>query len=204
MIRPVSNPLSPTGGVVGLWGSLAPDGCITKVAGLKHTRHRGPARVFDGEEACFAAVQAEDYKPGDVLVIRYEGPKGGPGMREMLSTTAAIYGQGVENIALITDGRFSGATRGLCVGHVGPEAAVGGPIALVQNGDIISIDPEAGTIELEVDPIELENRRRHWTPRTHNYNSGAIWKFAQLVGPAHLGALTHPGFKAETHVYADI
>jgi dihydroxy-acid dehydratase len=174
------------------------------VAGLKHNKHRGPARVFDGEEACFAAVQAEDYKPGDVLVIRYEGPKGGPGMREMLSTTAAIYGQGVENIALITDGRFSGATRGLCVGHVGPEAAVGGPIALVKDGDIISIDPEAGTIELEVDPIELENRLRHWSPRPHNYNSGAIWKFAQLVGPAHLGALTHPGFKAETHVYADL
>jgi dihydroxy-acid dehydratase len=204
VIRPVSNPLTPTGGVVGLWGSLAPDGAIVKVAGLKHNKHRGPARVFDGEEACFAAVQAEDYKSGDVLVIRYEGPKGGPGMREMLSTTAAIYGQGVENIALITDGRFSGATRGLCVGHVGPEAAVGGPIALVQNGDIISIDSEAGTIELEVDPIELENRFRHWTPRPHNYNSGAIWKFAQLVGPAHLGALTHPGFKAETHIYADL
>ncbi len=204
VIRPVSNPLSPTGGVVGLWGSLAPDGAIVKVAGLKHNKHRGPARCFDGEDACFAAVQAEDYKPGDVLVIRYEGPKGGPGMREMLSTTAAIYGQGVENIALITDGRFSGATRGLCVGHVGPEAAVGGPIALVKDGDIISIDPEAGTIELEVDPIELENRRRHWQPRPHNYNSGAIWKFAQLVGPAHLGALTHPGFAAETHVYADL
>ena len=204
VIRPVSNPLSPTGGVVGLWGSLAPDGAIVKVAGLKHNKHRGPARVFDGEEACFAAVQAEDYKPGDVLVIRYEGPKGGPGMREMLSTTAAIYGQGVENIALITDGRFSGATRGLCVGHVGPEAAVGGPIALVRDGDIIAIDPEAGTIELEVDPIELENRRRHWSPRPHNYNSGAIWKFAQLVGPAHLGALTHPGSQAETHIYADL
>jgi dihydroxy-acid dehydratase len=189
---------------VGLWGSLAPEGGIVKVAGLKHQVHRGPARVFDGEQACFEAVSNSDYKEGDVLVIRYEGPKGGPGMREMLSTTAAIYGQGVENIALITDGRFSGATRGLCVGHVGPEAAVGGPIALVQNGDIISIDSEAGTIELEVDPIELENRFRHWTPRPHNYNSGAIWKFAQLVGPAHLGALTHPGFKAETHIYADL
>ena len=204
VIRPVSNPLSPTGGVVGLWGSLAPDGGSVKVAGLKHQVHRGPARVFDGEAACFEAVSNRDYKEGDVLVIRYEGPKGGPGMREMLSTTAAIYGQGVENIALITDGRFSGATRGLCVGHVGPEAAVGGPIALVQDGDIISIDATKGTIELEVDPIELENRRRHWQPRGHDYNSGAIWKFAQLVGPAYLGATTHPGAAKETHIYADI
>ncbi|MGR4866426.1 dihydroxy-acid dehydratase [Caulobacter sp. LARHSG274] len=204
VIRPVSNPLSPTGGVVGLWGSLAPDGGIVKVAGLKHQVHRGPARVFDGEAACFEAVSNRDYKEGDVLVIRYEGPKGGPGMREMLSTTAAIYGQGVENIALITDGRFSGATRGLCVGHVGPEAAVGGPIALIQDGDIISIDATQGTIDLEVDPIELENRRRHWQPRGHDYNSGAIWKFAQLVGPAYLGATTHPGAAKETHVYADI
>jgi dihydroxy-acid dehydratase len=204
VIRPVSSPLSPTGGVVGLWGSLAPDGAIVKVAGLKHTKHRGPARVFDGEEACFAAVEARQYKEGEVLVIRYEGPKGGPGMREMLSTTAAIYGQGVENIALITDGRFSGATRGLCVGHVGPEAAAGGPIALVKDGDIISIDSEAGTIELEVDPVELENRQRHWEPRRTNYQSGALWKFAQGVGPAHLGAVTHPGAAAETHVYADI
>ncbi|KRA70489.1 dihydroxy-acid dehydratase [Caulobacter sp. Root656] len=204
VIRPVSNPLSPTGGVVGLWGSLAPEGGIVKVAGLKHQVHRGPARVFDGEAACFEAVSNRDYKEGDVLVIRYEGPKGGPGMREMLSTTAAIYGQGVENIALITDGRFSGATRGLCIGHVGPEAAVGGPIALVKDGDIISIDATQGTIDLEVDPIELENRRRHWQPRGHDYNSGAIWKFAQLVGPAYLGATTHPGAAKETHVYADI
>ncbi|HEY8617358.1 dihydroxy-acid dehydratase [Phenylobacterium sp.] len=207
VIRPVSNPLSPTGGVVGLWGSLAPDGCITKVAGLKHTKHRGPARVFDGEEACFAAVEQRDYKEGDVLVIRYEGPKGGPGMREMLATTAALYGQGVENIALITDGRFSGATRGLCIGHVGPEAAAGGPIALVKDGDIISIDADAGTIELEVDPIELEHRAHQLAqdpPRRTNYASGAIWKFAQSVGPAHLGAVTHPGARVETHVYADI
>jgi dihydroxy-acid dehydratase len=204
VIRPASRPLSPTGGVVGLWGSLAPDGCIVKVAGLKHTKHRGPARVFDGEEACFRAVENRDYAEGDVLVIRYEGPKGGPGMREMLSTTAALYGQGVENIALITDGRFSGATRGLCIGHVGPEAAVGGPIALIEDGDIISIDADAGTIELEVDPIDLEHRRHHWEARTTDYNSGAIWRFAQLVGPAHLGAVTHPGAKAETHVYADL
>src|SRR4051812_28414005 len=207
VIRPVSNPLTPTGGVVGLWGSLAPDGAIVKVAGLKHNKHRGPARVFDGEEACFAAVEARDYKEGDVLVIRYEGPKGGPGMREMLSTTAAIYGQGVENIALITDGRFSGATRGLCIGHVGPEAAAGGPIALVKDGDIITIDAEAGTIELEVDPIELEHRAHELAkeePRRTNYGSGAIWKFAKGVGPAHLGAVPHPGAAAESHVYADI
>jgi len=205
VIRPASNPLSQTGGVVGLWGSLAPDGAIVKVAGLDHRRHRGPARVFDGEDACFAAVQAGDYRPGDVLVIRYEGPRGGPGMREMLSTTAAIYGQGIsDQVALITDGRFSGATRGLCIGHVGPEAQAGGPIALVKDGDIIAIDADAGTIHLEVDPIDLEHRARAWEPRRTNYNSGALWKFAQQVGPAHLGAVTHPGGKAETHVYADI
>jgi dihydroxy-acid dehydratase len=204
VIRPVSNPLSPTGGVVGLWGSLAPEGGIVKVAGLKHQVHRGPARVFDGEAACFEAVSNRDYKEGDVLVIRYEGPRGGPGMREMLSTTAAIYGQGVENIALITDGRFSGATRGLCIGHVGPEAALGGPIALVQDGDIISIDATKGTIDLEVEADELARRKAAWSPRRHDYNSGAIWKFAQLVGPAYLGAVTHPGAAEETHVYADI
>jgi len=208
VIRPVSRPLSASGGgLVGLWGSLAPDGAIVKVAGLKHTRHRGPARVFDGEEACFAAVEARQYKEGDVLVIRYEGPKGGPGMREMLSTTAALYGQGVENIALITDGRFSGATRGLCVGHVGPEAADGGPIALVKDGDIISIDADAGTIELEVDSVELETRAHklsHEPARQNQYASGALWKFAKMVGPAHLGAVTHPGAAAERHVYADI
>jgi dihydroxy-acid dehydratase len=205
VIRPVSDPLSPTGGVVGLWGSLAPDGAIVKVAGLKHTKHRGPARVFDGEEACFAAVEQRAYKPGDVLVIRYEGPRGGPGMREMLSTTAAIYGQGIsDQVALITDGRFSGATRGLCVGHVGPEAQVGGPIALVQDGDIISIDAEAGTIELEVDQSVLDQRFKHWSPRETEYGSGAIWKFAEGVGPAHKGAVTHPGQKGERHVYADL
>ncbi len=205
VIRPVSTPLSPTGGVVGLKGSLAPDGAIVKVAGLDHRAHRGPARCFDGEEACFAAVERGDYKPGDVLVIRYEGPRGGPGMREMLSTTAAIYGQGFSHtVALITDGRFSGATRGLCIGHVGPEAQVGGPIALVEDGDIISIDADAGTIELEVDPITLEHRAKSWEPRKTNYGSGAIWKFAQAVGPAHLGAVTHPGAAGETHVYADL
>ena len=208
VIRPVSSPLSPTGGVVGVWGSLAPDGGIVKVAGLSHRQHRGPARVFDGEEACFAAVEARDYREGDVLVIRYEGPIGGPGMREMLSTTAAIYGQGIsDKVALITDGRFSGATRGLCIGHVGPEAAAGGPIALVKDGDIIAIDADAGTLELEVDPIELEHRAHELAkaePRVSHYGSGALWKFARSVGPAHLGAVTHPGAAGEQHVYADI
>ncbi|HLK23397.1 MAG TPA: dihydroxy-acid dehydratase [Caulobacteraceae bacterium] len=205
VIRPVSNPLSPTGGLVGLWGSLAPEGAIIKVAGLASRKHRGPARVFDGEEACFAAVEAGDYKDGEVLVIRYEGPKGGPGMREMLSTTAALTGQGRgDKVALVTDGRFSGGTHGLCVGHVGPEAQDGGPIGLVENGDIIAIDADAGTIELEVDPIELERRLRHWSPRQIEFGSGVLWKYAQGVGPAHLGALTHPGFKGERKVYADI
>jgi dihydroxy-acid dehydratase len=205
VIRPASRPLSTTGGVVGLWGSLAPDGGIVKVAGLSHTKHRGPARVFDGEQACFDAVEKHQYKEGDVLVIRYEGPRGGPGMREMLSTTAAIYGQGIsDKVALVTDGRFSGATRGLCIGHVGPEAQLGGPIALVRDGDIIAIDADAGTIDLEVDPVELENRQRHWTPHETAYASGALWKYAQIVGPAHLGAVTHPGGEAERHVYADI
>ena len=205
VIRPASAPLSPTGGVVGLWGSLAPEGAIVKVAGLKHRVHRGPARVFDGEEACFAAVERGDYKDGDVLVIRYEGPRGGPGMREMLSTTAALTGQGrSDNIALVTDGRFSGATRGLCIGHVGPEAQVGGPIGLVHDGDMISIDAEAGTLDLEVDAAELERRAKTWKPRVTAYGSGAIWKFVQGVGPAYLGAVTQPGFAGERHVYADI
>ena len=151
VIRPTSDPLSATGGVVGLKGSLAPQGAIVKIAGLAELKFRGPARCFDSEEACFEAVSRREYREGEVLVIRYEGPRGGPGMREMLSTTAALYGQGTGGkVALITDGRFSGATRGFCVGHVGPEAAVGGPIALVRDGDIIALDAEAGTIELEV------------------------------------------------------
>jgi dihydroxy-acid dehydratase len=206
VIRKVSEPLSPTGGVVGLWGSLAPDGAIVKVAGMtSHRSHRGPARVFDGEEACFAAVEAGAYEDGDVLVIRYEGARGGPGMREMLSTTAALSGQGRgDKVALITDGRFSGGTRGLCVGHIGPEAQMGGPIGLIQDGDIIHIDADKGILDLEVDPIELENRKRHWKPRETLYASGALWKYAQFVGPAHLGAVTHPGAAAERHVYADI
>jgi dihydroxy-acid dehydratase len=206
VIRPVANPLSPTGGVVGLWGSLAPDGAIVKVAGMtSHRSHRGPARCFEGEQACFDAVEAGAYEDGDVLVIRYEGARGGPGMREMLSTTAALSGQGRgDKVALITDGRFSGGTRGLCVGHIGPEAQLGGPIALIKDGDIINIDADAGTIDLEVDPIELENRKRHWAPRETSYGSGALWKYAQIVGPAHKGAVTHPGMAGERHVYADI
>ncbi|MEL7481837.1 MAG: dihydroxy-acid dehydratase [Pseudomonadota bacterium] len=205
VIYPASNPITPTGGVVGLWGSLAPDGAIVKVAGLKNHRFEGRARVFDGEAACFAAVEARDYEEGDVLIIRYEGPKGGPGMREMLSTTAAIYGQDMgDKVALITDGRFSGATRGFCIGHVGPEAAEGGPIALVEDGDRITIDADTGTIDLHVTPAELQDRRRRWTPRETDYGSGALYKFTQLVGPAHKGAVTHPGYSGERHVYADI
>jgi dihydroxy-acid dehydratase len=205
VIVPVSRALSPTGGVVGLKGNLAPEGAIVKVAGMKKLRFEGTALCFDSEEEAFAAVQARAYKPGDVIVIRYEGPKGGPGMREMLSTTSAIYGQGMgDQVALITDGRFSGATRGFCIGHVGPEAAVGGPIALLRNGDPIVIDAEMGTIDVRLSDAELLTRRAAWKPRKTDYNSGAIWKYAQLVGPAHLGALTHPGASEETHCYADI
>ncbi|MBI0535148.1 dihydroxy-acid dehydratase [Roseomonas sp. KE2513] len=205
VIRPVSDPISPTGGVVGLKGNLAPDGAIVKVAGMKELRFEGTALCFDCEEDAFAAVEARAYKPGDVIIIRYEGPKGGPGMREMLSTTAALYGQGMGGeVALITDGRFSGATRGFCIGHVGPEAAVGGPIALLRDGDRIVIDAEKGTIDVDLPEEELAARRAAWKPRGTDYNAGALWKYAQLVGPAHLGAVTHPGGAAETHVYADI
>jgi dihydroxy-acid dehydratase len=205
VMRPVSNPLAPTGGVVGLSGSLAPEGAIVKVAGLKHQYHRGPVRVFDCEEDAFAAVQARNYKEGDVIVIRYEGPKGGPGMREMLSTTAALYGQGLsDKIALITDGRFSGATRGLCVGHVGPEAAEGGPIGLLQEGDIVVIDAEKGTIDVEISADELARRRAAWKPKPSAFGSGAIWRFGQTVGPARYGAVTNPGAAKEVMTYADI
>jgi len=201
----VRNPISPTGGVVGLKGSLAPDGAIVKVAGMTRLQFSGPARVFDCEEDAFAAVENREIAEGSVIVIRYEGPKGGPGMREMLSTTAALYGQGMgEKVALITDGRFSGATRGFCIGHVCPEAAEGGPIALVEDGDIISIDAEAGTIELEVPEEVLAERRKAWRPRSHAYQSGALWRYSQVVGSARYGAVTHPGAKAETHVFADI
>jgi dihydroxy-acid dehydratase len=205
VVRTTDVPLSPTGGVVGLRGNLAPEGAIVKVAGMKNLKFTGKARCFDCEEDAFAAVERRDYQEGDVLVIRYEGPKGGPGMREMLATTAALYGQGAgDTVALITDGRFSGATRGFCVGHVGPEAAVGGPIGLLQDGDTITIDAETGTIDVDLDEAELAKRREAWKPRGTDYNAGAIWKYAQTVGSAEKGALTHPGGKAETHMYADI
>jgi dihydroxy-acid dehydratase len=205
VVRPANDPITVTGGVVGLRGNLAPDGAIVKVAGLKNQRFSGPARCFDGEEACFEAVSSRAYEEGEVLVIRYEGPKGGPGMREMLSTTAALYGQGMgDKVALITDGRFSGATRGFCIGHVGPEAAVGGPIGLVRDGDIITIDAVEGTIEVAVSDEEFETRRKEWKPRDHGFGSGAIWKFGQGVGSARYGAVTHPGAKFERRAYADV
>jgi dihydroxy-acid dehydratase len=205
VLRHTSNPLSPTGGVVGLSGNLAPDGAIVKVAGMKTLQFRGPARCFDREEDAFAAVEARNYKAGEVLVIRYEGPRGGPGMREMLATTAAIYGQGMgDQVALITDGRFSGATRGFCIGHVGPEAAVGGVIALLRDGDIINIDAATGQLEVELSEAEIETRRQDWQPRGHDFQSGALWRYAQTVGSALQGAVTHPGAAAETHCYADI
>lgn len=205
VIYPATAPITPTGGVVGLRGSLAPDGAIVKVAGMERLKFTGPAQVFDCEEDCFAAVEARQIREGSVIVIRYEGPKGGPGMREMLSTTAALYGQGMgEKVALITDGRFSGATRGFCIGHVGPEAAECGPIALIADGDEIAIDAEAGTIDLNVAAEVLEERRKDWKPRMTDYGSGALWRYAQNVGPAYKGAVTHPGGQAETHVYADI
>jgi dihydroxy-acid dehydratase len=205
VIYDVKTPLSPTGGVVGLRGSLAPDGAIVKVAGMHRLQFEGPARCFDCEEDAFAAVEARSIVEGEVVIIRYEGPKGGPGMREMLSTTAALYGLGMgEKVALITDGRFSGATRGFCIGHVGPEAAEGGPIALVEDGDTIRIDAELGTIDLLVEDAILAERRARWQPRTNDYQSGVLWRYARNVGPAYKGALTHPGAQAETHVYADI
>ncbi|MCP5361290.1 MAG: dihydroxy-acid dehydratase [Hyphomicrobiales bacterium] len=202
VIYPVKKPISSTGGVVTLKGKLAPEGCIVKIAGMKNLQHTGPARCFDCEEDAFAAVEKKQYKAGDVIVIRYEGPKGGPGMREMLSTTAALYGQGVgDQVALITDGRFSGGTRGFCVGHVGPEAAVGGPIALLEDGDSITLDAEAGTIHVELSDAELETRRKRWQPRQTDYQSGTLWKYAQTVSSAEKGAVTHPGGQAETKGY---
>ncbi len=205
VVYPANKPITKTGGVVGLKGNLAPDGAIVKVAGMAKLKFAGPARCFDSEEECFEAVKNKNYKEGEVLVIRYEGPKGGPGMREMLSTTAAIYGQGMgDKVALITDGRFSGATRGFCIGHVGPEAAVCGPIALLKNGDIIEIDAAKGTINVQLDQDELDKRAKKWKPRQTDYQSGALWKYAQTVGTARYGAVTHPGAAKETHVYADI
>jgi dihydroxy-acid dehydratase len=205
VVWPANKPILPTGGVVGLKGNLAPEGAIVKVAGMERLQFSGPARCFDGEEACFEAVKNRQYAEGDVLVIRYEGPKGGPGMREMLSTTAALYGQGMgAKVALITDGRFSGATRGFCVGHIGPEAAVGGPIALVRDGDVITLDAERGTLDVKLSKAELDQRAKEWKPRASEFTSGYLWKYAQQVGSARYGALTHPGGAAETVCYADI
>jgi dihydroxy-acid dehydratase len=207
VVRPADKPITVTGGVVGLKGNLAPEGAIVKVAGMPPEKQvfKGPARVFDGEEACFAAVRDKAYEEGDVLVIRYEGPKGGPGMREMLSTTAALYGQGMgDKVALITDGRFSGATRGFCIGHVGPEAAVGGPIGLLEDGDIIEMDAINGVLNVHLSDEELDRRRQKWQSRETGYGSGTLWKYAQTVGPAKDGAVTHPGAKGEKQCYADI
>ena len=205
VVYPANKPITKTGGVVGLRGNLAPEGAIVKVAGMKNLTFTGPARCFDSEELCFEAVTHKTYKEGEVLVIRYEGPRGGPGMREMLSTTAALYGQGMgEKMALITDGRFSGATRGFCVGHVGPEAQLGGPIALLKDGDMITLDAVAGTLTCNVSEAEFATRKKSWKPREHGYGSGALWKYAQQVGPAVSGAVTHPGGSAEGVCYADI
>ncbi len=202
-----AKPLSPTGGVVVLKGNLAPDGAIVKVAGMSSDQlvFSGVARCFDSEEACFQAVEQKKYKEGDVLIIRYEGPVGGPGMREMLATTAAIYGQGMgSKVALITDGRFSGGTRGFCIGHVSPEAAIGGPIALLQDGDKITIDAKNGTIEVDLTAQELVSRKALWHARENDYGSGALWKYAKTVGTARFGAVTHGGAKCEKISYDKI
>ena len=205
VVRPADRPITVTGGVVGLKGNLAPEGAIVKVAGMTELTFSGPARCFDREEDAFEAVKTKTYKEGDVLVIRYEGPQGGPGMREMLATTAALYGQGMGGkVALITDGRFSGATRGFCIGHVGPEAAVGGPIAMLRDGDIIDIDAVAGTLDVRLSDAELAERKKEWRPRASDYRSGVLWKYAQQVGPAIGGAVTHPGGAHEKQCYADI
>ncbi len=205
VVYPVTNPITKTGGVVGLKGNLASEGAIVKVAGMQNLKFTGPARCFDSEEEASEAVMNRNYKEGEVLVIRYEGPKGGPGMREMLATTAALYGQGMgDKVALITDGRFSGATRGFCIGHVGPEAAVGGPIGLLKDGDFIEIDAVEGTLNVQLSDEELEKRREEWKPRETDYQSGVIWKYAQTVGSALKGAVTHPGGAKETRCYADI
>jgi dihydroxy-acid dehydratase len=188
VLRPLSNPLKPRGGIMILHGSLAPDGCVVKVAGTERVKQTGPARVFDSEEAAFAAVQEGKIKAGDVVVIRYEGPKGGPGMREMLGVTGAIMGQGLgDSVALVTDGRFSGATRGLMVGHVAPEAAAGGPIAFIRDGDIVTLDVKAQRLDVDAD---LASRKAGWKPPAHRYKTGALAKYAFLVSSASEGAVT--------------
>jgi dihydroxy-acid dehydratase len=208
VVYPVETPLSATGGVVGLMGNLAPEGAIVKVAGMSEAEQvfTGPARVFECEEDAFAAVQKRTYQEGEVIVIRNEGPVGGPGMREMLSTTAALSGQGMgKRVALITDGRVSGATRGFCVGHVGPEAAKGGPIALIRDGDMITLDAIRGEISVALSDEELAARLAAWEgPRPTIYAAGALWTYAPLVGSTRRGAVTHPGAREERHVYADL
>ena len=208
VIYSVETPITKTGGVVGLKGNLAPEGAIVKVAGMTANEQvfSGPARVFECEEDAFEAVKAREYEEGEVLVIRNEGPAGGPGMREMLSTTAALSGQGMgKKVALITDGRFSGATRGFCVGHVGPEAAHGGPIAMLQNGDIITMNAITGELSVNISDDDMAARRAAWAgPRETIYASGALWKYSQLVGGARLGATTHPGARVERHIYMDL
>jgi len=205
IIYSTSKPLSPSGGFAGLKGNLAPDGAIVKVAGMKRKNFKGKAKCFDDEESALNAVLDKKIKAGDVVVIRYEGPKGSPGMPEMLSTTAAIYGQGLgEKVALITDGRFSGGTHGFSIGHVGPEAAVGGPIGLLEDGDTIEIDTERGTLNVQLTDNELKIRKNKWIPKIIEYTSGTLWKYSQTVGPAYKGAVTHPGAFKEKKCYADI
>ncbi|MDE1180524.1 dihydroxy-acid dehydratase [Paraburkholderia sp.] len=205
VVRPCDAPLGENGGLVILRGNLAPDGACLKVAGLKSLTFTGAVRIFECEEDCMAVVAARDYREGDVLVIRNEGPKGGPGMREMLSVTAAIYGQGMgEKVALLTDGRFSGATRGLCIGYVGPEAAAGGPIGLLRNGDRVHIDAREGILRVELSDDELARRRADAPPRASRRLAGVLEKYEALVRPAHLGAVTHSGavdwpYDAPTH-----
>lgn len=192
VVRVGKHPISSNGGVVVLRGSLAPNGALIKVAGLKRLFHEGPARAFEGEEAAVEAVRAGAYQPGEVLIVRNEGPRGGPGMREMLTITALLYGQGMgEQVALLTDGRFSGATRGMCIGHIGPEAAEGGPLALVRDGDRVRIDVRAGVIDLLVDDTELKRRKAEWQPKERLDLPPTLKKYARLVGPSHKGAVTH-------------
>jgi dihydroxy-acid dehydratase len=191
VVHPVDKPIKPTGGLMILSGSLAPEGSVFKVAGNAHLRHRGPARVFDSEEAAFDAVQSQSIKPNDVVVIRYEGPSGGPGMREMLSVTSAIVGQGLgDKVALITDGRFSGASHGFIVGHIAPEAAHGGPIALVRDGDFIVLDTDKRELSVELSEQELQKRKAQWTAPKPRYTSGVMAKYARLVSSASVGAVT--------------
>jgi dihydroxy-acid dehydratase len=196
VIRPVEKAVRQTGGLAVMFGNLAPEGCVIKTAGVARLQHRGPAKVYNCEDDAFDAISELKIKKGDVVVIRYEGPRGGPGMREMLAPTAALVGQGLGyDCAMITDGRFSGATRGLMIGHVTPEAQLGGTIGLVQDGDMINLDAVKGTIEVEVSEAELAERRKLWKPIEPRYGGGALYKYAQLVGPASEGALTSPGGK---------